>query len=101
MEEFDLDSNRPVTRAFVTDFIQRYGHDPALMGAFGFDAYNLFSAAAAKCNVDTTCIRDFLYAVRNDEGACGVISFDDHGDVVKPLKFKKIRGGKRVDFEEG
>ncbi len=47
-------------------------------------------------NGTTTDIRQFLLKVKNYQGASGVISFDENGDVKKPIIIKKIEGGKFV-----
>lgn len=98
MAEFDADSERPVTRKFGEDFKLKYGQPPTLFGAMGFDAYNLYALGLVKCGLDTKCIRDYFYSLRDYAGASGSIGFDDHGDVLKPLKFKKVWQGGFIDF---
>ena len=64
----------------------------------GYDAYNLSLDAIKRCSSDTICIRNFLYATRDYKGVSGHLGFDDHGDVLKSLVFRKIKDGKFVDY---
>lgn len=98
LEEFDAESKTQPTNSFMREFKAKYSRSPSLFGAIGFDAYNLYADALTKCYLNTPCIRDFLYSTKNYPGVSGLITFDDHGDVVKELKLKQIQHGKFVDF---
>ena len=50
-------------------------------------------AAIKDAPVSGPGIRDYLRHVRNYEGASGAITFDEHGDVVKPFAIKTIEAG--------
>ena len=66
------------------------GVDGDGFAANGYDAVVLISKALEKCHgdTDTACIRDFLYATKDYQGAGGMFSFDANGDVTKPVAIK-------------
>lgn len=98
MAEFDQNSTVPSIKEFVNEFTKKYARKPGLFAAMGFDAYNLFTKAIEKCTSNSQCVRDYFYSLRNYAGASGVLSFDDHGDVLKPLKSKYVHNGNFVEF---
>jgi len=51
-----------------------------------------------KCGDDATCIKDRLYQTRNLPGVTGTTTFDDHGDVIKPILIKTVANGKFIKF---
>jgi len=46
------------------------------------DVFNILSKAIEKCGEDPTCIKNFLYNVKEYDGELGKISFDKNGDIV-------------------
>lgn len=97
--EFDLESSREATKDFMDRFRKKYRKDPELFSALGYDAVKIISAVMKDCGENSECIKDGLYRVENYDGASGVISFDEFGDVEKPLIFMTIKNGEfvRVD----
>jgi branched-chain amino acid transport system substrate-binding protein len=83
-------------QAFVAAYDAKFGHKPELFAAEGYDVVRLTAAAMAASNgaaPSGTSIRDHLNAVRDYAGASGAITFDGHGDVIKPYAIKTIEGG--------
>ncbi|MEA1929669.1 MAG: hypothetical protein U9M92_02185 [Patescibacteria group bacterium] len=44
--------------------------------------------------------RDYLYGVENYPGVGGLTTFDENGDVVKPIMLKTIKDGEIMPYEE-
>jgi hypothetical protein len=44
-------------------------------------------------------MKNWLYKVKDYQGAEGAISFDDHGDVLKTLVLKTIKSGQFVELK--
>ena len=81
---------------FANAYKQKYGKNPELFAAEAYDIIYLI-AKAIESNPDSKpsaeLVRDYLYNVRNHAGASGSITFDKHGDVVKPMAIKRIVNG--------
>ncbi len=80
---------------FKEKYKEKYGKDPELFAAEAYDAINLI-ADAIRANegvVDADRTKEYLYNVKNYQGASGIITFDRHGDVLKPMAIKKIVNG--------
>jgi branched-chain amino acid transport system substrate-binding protein len=84
-------------QAFVAAYDAKFGHKPELFAAEGYDVVRLIAAAVTASNgaaFSGASIRDYLNAVRNYAGASGAITFDGHGDVIKPFAIKTIEDGR-------
>ncbi|MFC2167756.1 ABC transporter substrate-binding protein [Acidobacteriota bacterium] len=81
---------------FADSYEEKYGIKPELFAAEAYDIINLI-ANAVETNTDSSfsaeLVRDYLYNVRDYAGASGTISFDQNGDVVKPMAIKRIENG--------
>ena len=83
---------------FRRTFKEKFNKEPALDAAEGFDAFNLIIKAIKDCKTEADlsfCIKDELYTVKNYQGASGTITFDEKGDVLKPMAIKIIENGKK------
>lgn len=71
---------------------------PAYMSA-AYDIVYLISDAIAKNGYDGEKIRDYLYAVKNYDGAVGKVSLDQNGDVILDFSVKQVKNGQLVTLE--
>jgi len=71
---------------------------PAYMSA-AYDIVYLVSDAIAKNGYDGEKIRDYLYNVKNYDGAVGKVSIDGNGDVVLDFNVKQIKNGQLVTLK--
>lgn len=90
---FDLTATNAVVTEFVKGFKQRFGEDPEAAAGHGYDAINILATVIANVGTDPIDIKNALYKLRNFPGVTGTMSFDDHGDVLKPIMIKQIRQG--------
>jgi branched-chain amino acid transport system substrate-binding protein len=87
----------PAPEAFSRAYEAKFGKKPELFAAEGYDIIRLIGHAIAADKdrpVSGPSIRDFLYRVRNYQGASGAITFDDKGDVIKPYAIMTIEAGR-------
>lgn len=89
-------------KSFNIAYKQRYGTTADAFAANSYDATMLVFKAIKKCgnSTDSRCIKDYLYSVKNYEGVGGLTSFDQNGDVVKPVGFKVALNGQFVSVEK-
>jgi len=81
---------------FAESYENKYGKKPELFAAEAYDIIELIAAAITANHgkeISAELIRDYLYSVRNFQGASGSISFDKNGDVIKPMAIKRIVKG--------
>lgn len=91
-----------VNTAFVEKFKQKYGLMPDTEAAQAYDALHLLACVIRKTkSTNPAQLASNLNFVESWEGATGIHSLDEHGDVVhKPIYFKQIVDNKVriVDF---
>lgn len=78
--------------AEISDFAEKYktkfGKKPELFSAEAYDTINLIYLALKDGNTD---IKNYLYNTKSYKGASGTFSFDNNGDVDKPLSINTIK----------
>lgn len=87
---FDPDSPDPQVKKFEDEYRIRYGKQVEGYAALAYDGLYIISHIISKVGNDRTAIKDFLYKIQNFPGVTGYTSFDDHGDVIKPIVIRKI-----------
>ena len=99
--EQKFDDNAPKAAPLLARYKQDTKEDapfPAFMSS-AYDIVYLISDAIAKNGYDGEKIRDYLYAVKDYDGAVGKVSIDENGDVVLDFSVKQIKNGKLVILE--
>lgn len=94
---FDPHSQRDIVRDFITQFKSRNNRDPGLIAALGYDCANLISNAIENGGTSAEAIRTYLAKTKEFPGAAGNVSFDEKGDVHKPILLKTVRDGRFVN----
>lgn len=80
---FSIHDPRPEARRFVAAFRARYGEEPDANAAMAYDATRLLVKAVREVGADRGAVREYLAAVRGDNGYAGVtgdIRFAANGD---------------------
>jgi branched-chain amino acid transport system substrate-binding protein len=98
---YDPKSEDAVTRKFVNAFKKKYGKEPDIFAVQGYDALKLVALVVASGNSTSDSIRQALTEVKNYSGAGGTITFDENGDVIKPLRLLTVRNGKFEPLANG
>jgi len=87
---------------FLESYKNKYNKDYEIPADTAYDSLMLISKAIDGCGkVDSTCIKDELYKIKDYMGAAGKTTFDENGDVVdKEFVIKTVRNGKFVEYEK-
>lgn len=85
---------------FTDAYKQKYGEESEFISANSYDALYLLNSAFETCEDDSSCIKDKLYKIKDYPGVGGTTTFDQNGDVVKPVILKTIKSGQFVPYEE-
>ena len=92
----DLNAPIPELQSFQAKYKEKYGHPAEAFGVLAYDGLRILGDSMRKCGRNTECIRDYLYNLKGYEGITGIVSFDDHGDVIKDLVLKTVHNGEYV-----
>lgn len=68
-----------VKSSFHQHYIEQFGKEPTLYAANAYDSYRILSDAISLCKKDRECIKRYLYAIKNYEGANGFLTVDNKG----------------------
>jgi len=80
---FASDSEDPAVEAFIEAFQAKYGHEPDVFAAHGYDALRVMATALTKDVRGPIDMWKGLRAIRAFPGVTGTIQFDEKGDVQK------------------
>jgi branched-chain amino acid transport system substrate-binding protein len=99
---FDYSKDDPAVQTFVEAYQAKYeGANPDWFAANAYDVIMLAAAAAELAGSnDRTAINDALAEMDAYEGISGSISFDENGDVIKPLSIVLVQDGSLVTAEQ-
>jgi branched-chain amino acid transport system substrate-binding protein len=90
---FSTESERAATKRFVEAYTAKYGAAPSVYAANAYDALMLVAKALQAQGTSADGIRDYLYGVEGYEGASGSLTFDEFGEVSKPVVMKVTASG--------
>jgi len=83
------DSAQPKTNAFLEAYKAKYGEYPTsstFQAASSYDGLFVIRDAIEHCqDVNTECIRDYLYGLKDWQGAGGSLSIDENGDAMTTI----------------
>lgn len=89
------DLSEDIVKNFKNDFFKKYGKYPGITADVGYDApFILTKAISISEKFSGAHIKNNLDRIKNYKGASGLISFDEKGEVHKPMAIKKIENGK-------
>lgn len=99
--EQKFDDKAPKSAALLAKYNEQAGEEapfPAFMSA-AYDAVYLIADAIGKNGYDGEKIRDYLYGVKDYEGAVGKVTIDENGDVILDFSVKRVKAGELVTLK--
>jgi branched-chain amino acid transport system substrate-binding protein len=100
---FDTKSTDPAIERFVNAYRAKYGSDPDAFAAQGYDSYRVLKKALDQLQGKTfegTSILKSLHSIGQFQGPGGTFTFDEKGDVEKPLRLLTVRDGQFVPMQQ-
>ena len=88
------DTNNPVVKKFNKKYKEKYGRSPGVCSASGYDALRIYAWAIDSVGNNPEKVRNLMANLKDFPGADGPITFDEHGDLLKPFMFKTVKDGK-------
>lgn len=98
---FDPSSSDSAVARFVQAYQDRYGQEPGIYAAQGYDAMNLMFAALEFAEDDHPAnVKYGLGQINDYRGAAGLTTFDKNGDVVRYPRLFIIHNGQSRPYDE-
>lgn len=85
-------------KEFIKKFRGKYGVDPEYYAPIGYDAVKILALAIEKGGFRPEQIKNALYQIKDFPGLSGTTSFDENGDVIKPVILKTVKNGRFVRY---
>lgn len=99
VDGFFRDSPHPLVREFVDRYSEKYGEEPSILEAQGYDAAGILLLLLERAEIRTR--EDFRLALsrlRNYPGVTGATSFTPQGDAEKKLFLLQVQDGNIVQI---
>lgn len=87
------DPNDKIVKSFLDTYKKKYGIEPGVCSAAGYDALRIYAKAISAVGNDPARVQKFMAQLKGFPGADGPITFDEHGDLLKPFMFRRVRNG--------
>ena len=90
---YDPQSSDPLVKTFVANFTKKYGMAPGVYAAHAYDALGIMYKAIELAGAMADDIKAGLHQINNFPGVTGSTTFDQNGDVIKPIQIMKVENG--------
>ena len=96
--EQKVDEKAPKTAALLAKYRQQTGEEAPFPGYMSgtYDAVYLIADAIAKNGYDSEKIKDYLYQVKDYDGAVGKLTIDQNGDAILDYSVEQVKSGQLV-----
>jgi branched-chain amino acid transport system substrate-binding protein len=92
---YDIKGSDPLVINYVQEFKSKTNQDADYWSGFGYDAANILALAISRGGNSPEAIKNEIYKISNYQGVTGnPVSFDQNGDVVKPIRLVIVKDGK-------
>lgn len=93
------DSSMSGAFAFGNQYRRKFGTNPSVAVAVGYDALKLMASGIETEGNSPVNVAAYIRNLKNYDGAMGSLNFTD-GDVSVPVEFKIVRDGKPVNYQK-
>ncbi len=95
---FDPESPSEIVQRFQAKYMAKYGEKAEAFAAHSYDALKIIASAIEKADCNADGIKNVLYEIKDFPGVTGQTTFDENGDVIKPVMIKVIKDGKFAPY---
>jgi ABC-type branched-subunit amino acid transport system substrate-binding protein len=90
----------PAIRQFVEDYLSKYGEEPSILEAQGFDVLNMLLLQLHRPEIHTRAqLQAGLLQLRNFSGVSGNTSIAASGEAIKPLFLLRVNKSSLVEID--
>ena len=93
---YDAKNSDAYVKAYVNGFQAMFGKEPGLLAALGYDSARLILDGIIAKGPSSEGIREFIANQKDYLGVSGLMTFDETGEVHKPIRLKSVQNGKFV-----
>ncbi|MEM7052822.1 MAG: ABC transporter substrate-binding protein [Acidobacteriota bacterium] len=97
---FDPADDAPPVQSFSQAYRERYGEDPELLAAYGYDALRVLALGLAEKGRLPGELRKGIRALEGTPGVSGPMQFDEKGNAAKFPRVYAVEAGQVVDYED-
>ncbi|MBF8275359.1 MAG: Extracellular ligand-binding receptor [Candidatus Brocadiaceae bacterium] len=97
---FDPKNTDTVVKTFQEAYARKYSTESNIFSAIMYDALKIIALMIEQYSYDSDEIKAGLYKLNNYPGVSGITTFDQNGDVIKPVVFKTINNKQFVYISE-
>ncbi len=87
------DPNDKTVKAFLEVYKARHDKEPGVCSAAGYDALRIYVSAIKSVGNEPEKVQGFMAKLESFSGADGPVTFDEHGDLLKPFMFRRVENG--------
>lgn len=89
--DFDIDKSKPEVENFINKYKSRFIKEPSMDAFLGYDGINiLIKAQMLVEQKKMKSLKDALLSIKEFNGITGKITILEDGDIIFPLKFRKL-----------
>jgi branched-chain amino acid transport system substrate-binding protein len=96
---FDAESADPQIQRFTREFEAQNHEKPEITSGVAYDALMILASIIRKEGMDVETVKSALQKVKDFPGVTGQTTFDEKGDVKKPIFVKEIKGGQSIKLK--
>jgi len=91
---FNVNDEEMMVKKFVDKYRSEYQENPDIFAALTYEALKIYATAFNEAHeINPKSVKDALYNIKNFKGITGTTSFDQNGDVIKPIGIKIVKNG--------
>lgn len=96
---YDEESWDSVIKNYREKYQATYNERNEMYSAAFYDTLHILSNCFEKAGLEVEGVKQCLYQTQNYQGASGLISFDQNGDISKPFIFKTVKDGEFINYQ--
>ncbi len=97
---YDANDSSKSVQQFVSEYKKRFDGTPDITAANAYDALKVLAFAIQSTGENPSAVKTFFPSIQEFEGGSGVLSFDQNGDVQKPILIKRVQNQSFVVLKE-
>lgn len=88
------DDQNAETKAYIENYVEKYGIQPDMVGASVYDAFQVIFAALKEVGTDTQAMKNYIQGMTNFDTVTGtLIRYNPDGSAVKPIQIQLVTNG--------
>jgi len=95
---YDPHIKEEIVQDFVTRYKVKFNEEPGIWAAHSYDAMKIIGLSIEGGGSTSSEIQKVMSTIKDFKGVTGIMSFDEHGDVIKPIRFYTVKNKKFIPY---